>query len=432
MDYFVDFASSINYIEAILAISIILFSHLYILKKSYCNLADPFLIFCIFNSFSIVTTWFISGFTNNYNHVVDLIFFNICFFSASIIFKAKPNKLKLKNALNSFRGPEANVFMGVLATLTIFSTLILWIFVGIPFLSEDPSSAKVTMYQGGFGFVRYLHFIAPPILSLFAMLEIVRAGVPLRKKYLMHFYIIASAIVAVSAGSKSSLLFLLFNIGIIIYISNDKAIILKFKKLLLIVLTLACGVTLLILNYTTEGATKGVILRLFASGDIYFFWYLFDLAPTLSKFRPFDFLLYLLSPLSGMLGIAKQEFPIGAVVMNEAVNYPLTSFGPNAQLPVLMRMYFSEYSFIASGLFGFIFLYLRTKSYRLIENLGPSGFYLFVVLYFGATTIFVDINYFMSLISASLLILILVYGISMIIVSSSKKIMKTPNNKLFL
>jgi hypothetical protein len=167
-----------------------------------------------------------------------------------------------------------------------------------------------------------------------------------------------------------------------------------------------------VLASTNEGMLDGVVLRLFASGDIFFFWYYFDLSSTLSSFHPTEFLTYLGAPFLGMLGVIPQEFPIGAVIMNEAVGYPLSSFGPNAQLPVLLHMYFADYSYLIGGLFGLAFLYIRRNSYRLIGNFGAGGFYFFVTLYLGAIALFIDVGYFISVMSAAIVIFLLVFFVS--------------------
>jgi hypothetical protein len=405
MDAFVDFASELNLVVALLVGFAVMAVHLLCMRNSFYGLADPLFVFCIFNSFSIVTTIFVSQLSGDYSGLFDLLIFNICFFSWSLCMGARPKKGLVVRAIRSLRRNEADVFIGVLACITFISTLALWIFVGVPFLAENPSEAKVTMYQGGFGFVRYIHFLAPPVLSMYAMFELGLGSVKKLRKVFMWLCVVGSAIVAVSAGSKSSLLFLAYNLGFIIYISPSGRILRSYKRFMVYVVVASIVVMLVILGSTKEGALSGLVLRVFASGDIFFFWYLYDLPQSLSSFRPVEFLVYLASPLFGMFGLVQQEFPVGAVILNEAVGYPLSSFGPNAQLPVLARMYFGDFSYVAALAIGYLFFYIRRESYRLIRYGGVVGYFVFVIVYFGSVAIFIDISYFMSLLSAGLVVL---------------------------
>jgi len=192
-----------------------------------------------------------------------------------------------------------------------------------------------------------------------------------------------------------------------------------YKKFLKIVFVLSIIVLLVILSSTNEGAIQGAALRFLGSGDIYFFWYGFDLSSTLSSFKPLEFIIYLVSPLLGMLGVVGYEYPIGAIVMHEATNYPLSSFGPNAQLPVLLSMFFASYSYIVSGLFGIIFYLLRTRSYKLINKFGVFGFCFFIIFHFSALNVFTDLNYLVSLTVSSFLLIPIFLFLSIVLFYSS-------------
>ena len=409
---FLDFASGVEIPVVVLLSTVFLLFNIFLFRRAYYGVADPMFLFIVFNSFALVATFFVTLAKNKYYYIFDLFIFNVAFFLVALLGRSVPNQADLRRAMQCVCRREADVFVFVLAGVTLFASVVFWSSVGIPFFAENPSEAKVLYYEGGFGGVKYVQIISPPVICLYAMLNLVRRRIAVARSRSMKLYIVFSVIIAGSIGSKAGLLFLVFSSGYIMYFVRSRKVRNIFRRIMFVFFGVALVLVAAVLAATPQGVLDGFALRLFASGDIFFFWYFYDLQNILSGWHPLDFIGYLISPVLGMVKLVEQDYPVGAYVLNEALGYPLSGFGPNAQLPVVLRMYFSDSYYLGGIFFGWLLCFIRSKGHFLMKKIGIVGFYFYVTLFFNATFIFVDINYYFSLIGASLVVVIPVGAIS--------------------
>ena len=171
MKYFLLFAQEIidNYIAIYFALVFILFLAQYIsVKKHIYSLLDPLFVFIFFNSFAWASVFVFSYSNHDFQPFYDITAMNICFVLPA--FFVKPLSIsKLNRVLNlRTRRFDFQVFY-VFAFILFISTLVLWVMRGIPLFSGNPDRAKIMLYAGGFGLVRYIHFVTPLFCIFFSL-----------------------------------------------------------------------------------------------------------------------------------------------------------------------------------------------------------------------------------------------------------------------
>ncbi|MNS10180.1 hypothetical protein D3C72_416900 [compost metagenome] len=231
----------------------------------------------------------------------------------------------------------------------------------------------------------------------------------------------------VTSGSKSALLPLIFCLAFANECYRGTRLYFIIKKLLILLFMLAIGLVFLVLFLSGLSESSDVMnllftslgVRFLASGDFFFFWYEYGLN---ENYNPsFSFWGYILQPLLAMLGVTTHEYPLGAVIMNEATGYPLSSFGPNGQLPVVLDLAWGPIKYLGAFFAGFSVFLLRYKSFYLMKRTGGGGAILFCLVFFSATVIYTDIAYFFSMLYSFLLLFAPVYIIFNILSFGFKK-----------
>lgn len=416
-----------NLLVFIIVSSIILLIHYLIVKRQTYSFLDPLSMFVVFNSFAMVTVFFVGYFKGDMIPFLDIIFFNLCFFLPGLI--VKPIKFdKYRLALSHQLSQPEYIFFTINALIFIFSTILVWYVNGIPLFSENPSVAKVTIYQGGFGVVRYIHFVLPIYLTMYSFLYLI---LNIKKttslSYLFSMFVLVFCFLFfILSSAKTSILWSLFAFAFIneVYSNNKFYKRINKIKLLLFIFSIAIVFVILMLSDNNTGSDMlsrlstlfGV--RMLASGDALFFWYNFDLATKMSSINIIE---YLFSPIMGMFGLAEHEYSLGVIAMNVATGFPLGEFGPNGQLPLVLGLSFGPFRFFIACLSGFLFFYIRNNFYKVIIKFGGGGTILFTLVFFYGIYIYIDVIYFVSLIYVFLLIFVPIYGIYNIIRYSSIK-----------
>ncbi|MGY3886189.1 hypothetical protein ACW5WY_11745 [Aeromonas aquatica] len=363
----------------IITTSLIVLCHYLIIKKQTYSFLDPLCMFVCFNSFAMVTVFFVSVFRKDVTIFIDLAFFNFLFFLPGLLIK--PIKLnQFRVALLSLRTQPEYMFFTFNAAIFIFSTIILWVVKGIPIFSEDPSYAKVAIYQNGFGIIRYIHFVLPIYLTMYSFMDLILSE---RKKtsisYMFSTFILLFCFVFfIFSSAKTSILWALFSFALINEVFSNNRYYKRINKIKLILFIFSIGIVFLILMLSDTRVGGDVLERLFvllgvrllASGDALFFWYNFDLSEKMSSINILE---YLFSPLMGMFGISSHEYSLGVSAMNVATGFPLGAFGPNAQLPLVLGLAFGPFRFFMAFFAGCLLFYFRNYTHLLIKKMGGGG-----------------------------------------------------------
>ncbi|MGL5486991.1 MAG: O-antigen polymerase [Shewanella sp.] len=400
----------------------------FLVKKHIYSVFDPLLFFIFFNGFSWATVLMVSEINNNHTYFIDLSVFNICFFLPALFFN-KFSTHKLHNAILSNTSKFDFQVLYTIFFILFISTMILWLVRGVPILSENPDRAKSEFYEGGFGVVRYIHFVTPLFCIFFSVycLTYLKNNV-LRKLYLVIITLF-SIIVMISVGSKASLLPVVFVFALVgnFDINNQNAKrILKLSRVIMICACLFVGVVLFIVSNQAglDQLLKLLMIRMIAFGDAFFFWYQYNLQ---EKIEPINLLIYLLSPLLSMFRIIEQEYPLGSQLVSSVTGEDLVSFGPNGQLPIVLSLVSPYVKYALSLMFGFIFFYIRNNSHILIKKCGLFGILIFIGLFINLTYIYTDVLLLLSMVYSSIIIFVFIY-LAMLFLKFSSSVKIVSNN----
>lgn len=403
------------------------FVQLFLVKKHIYSVFDPLLFFIFFNGFSWATALMVSEINSNYSYFIDLSLFNICFLLPALFFN-KFNPHKLHDAiLNNTSKFDFQVLYTIFAILFI-STLILWWARGAPILSDNPDRAKSDFYKGGFGVIRYIHFVTPLFCIFFSTYCLTYFKNNTLRKLFLVIIICFSIMVMMSIGSKSSLLPVVFAFTLVGNFDINNLNAKRIRKLSNIVMTFAClfiGVVLYIVSNQTglDQILQLLMIRMIAFGDAFFFWYQYGLE---EKIEPINLLFYLLSPLLAMFRIIEQEYPLGSRLVSAVTGEDLVSFGPNGQLPIVLSLVSPYFKYVLSLMFGFIFFYIRNNTYILIKLLGLFGVLIFTAVFFNLTYIYTDVLLLLSKVYSSFIIFVFIY-LSMLFLKFSSSIKYSSN-----
>ncbi|WP_158656067.1 O-antigen polymerase [Aeromonas sp. ASNIH2] len=400
---------------------------LFFVKKHIYSIFDPLLIFIFFNGFSWATVLMVSEINSRYSYFIDLSIFNVCFFLPSFFFK-KMNVRKIHDAmLENTRKFDFQVFYTI-SIILFFSTLALWLIKGIPILSENPDRAKSEYYEGGFGFVRYIHFVTPLFCIFFSVYCLVYLKNNFFRKIILITVTCFSILVTLSTGAKSALLPVVFVFALIgsFDINNRNAK--RIRKLSYIFMVGAClfvGVVFSIVSNQggIDQILKLLMIRMIAFGDTFFFWYEYDLE---KKIESINLFAYLLSPLLSMLKIIEQQYPLGSQLVSAVTGENLVSFGPNGQLPVVLSLVSLHIKYALSLMFGFIFFYIRNNAYILIKTSGLFGSLIFIGVFINITYVYTDVLLLLSIVYSSIITFVFIY-LAMLLLRFSTSVQAVSN-----
>lgn len=399
----------------IIVTSLILLGHYLIVRKQTYSFLDPLSMFVFFNSFAMVTVFFVGYFKGDMTSFLDIIFFNFCFFLPALIIK--PIKLtNYRRALSYQLSQPEYIFFTVNALIFIFSTLLIWYMKGVPLFSGNPSAAKVTIYQGGFGIVRYIHFILPIYLSMYSFQYLISNVKKVTSMTCLFaiFVLVFCFVFFIFSSAKTSVLWALFAIAFINEVYPENKYYKRVNKIKLFLFLFSIAIVFLIFTLSDDKDGNDILsrlstllgVRMLASGDALFFWYNFDLS---TKMNSINIIEYLFSPLMGMFGLSKHEYSLGVIAMNAATGFPLGEFGPNGQLPLVLGLSFGPFRFFIAFLSGFLLFYLRSNFYNAIIKFRGGGTLLFTLVFFYGTYIYIDVIYLLSLIYIFILLFVPIY-----------------------
>ena len=430
MGEFLLYIGSINPYSYI-SILMVVFSVYYAMLKDYVlNIFDPLFQLIVFSSFGVALV--IQMFVDDKISFYELIFFilsNFIFWLGYIITLHKRKKHQRKQYSILIKKMSSNVYLDVATILwivLIISSLFLYITRGIPLFSENPSDAKVLFYGGGAGIIRYIHMIFPTLIGSVFFIQLWKKKdkklikMPLNYWFII-FMFISTIFVAVSVGSKTSMLFLMGILSIFLAILKQKNDLKEYKEVLrlsyrfILCAVIYMFVVILTTPYTANNPLVAFMERMVAEGDGYFFYYGYDLSKmeVYKEKTFFDFIVYCVLPIKSILGITEHDYPLGAYIMYYATNFPLSSFGPNAKLPMVADIYFKkEFSLPFMFMMGTLLGFVREVSIDILLKIKYIGMPIYLFLWNISLSLFTDINFFISqcFVFVVLIIPILIFG----------------------
>ncbi|RNL56908.1 O-antigen polymerase [Pedobacter jejuensis] len=411
-----------------------------LLRKQIFLWFDPLLIFIFFNSVSIAFVIYLYFF----EHSIKLEYF-LSFMSCIIAFiagialggrRGLPNfsEVKRANTIGSSYNYAllVDVFMVICLLIMLISNLLMLLVKGsLPIFSANPSEAKILLYTGGWGIVKRINFALLNFVLAIPLIKMFHPSIKLKFKQ-KSFYVIClllCVMIMVTMGSKSSLLImlnLLFAIALVnksfgilivdkLKTNFNKAIISKWAKYSLII-ALSFMLTIIVLSGVETSSLDSVITRLVASGDAFYFFYVFDIYSDFNH-SAIDYIPHILNPFLAMIRATDYEFAIGAYIINYSIGLPLdalSTFGPNAQHPLEGLIYFGKYGApFYSFSVGYIISYIRIGFLRRMGPY-PNNFILviYVVLSSMIITAATDVPLFMQVFYD-----VVIYGVIVLIVS---------------
>lgn len=384
-------------IPELIILSIFLFiGYLILYRKFIYSIVDPLFIFVFTTAFSsvlvmqVLTSW------------VDIAHFFLCQISLwlGFLFSNKKKQVLLNNNCNTtfdfkdIRILEYTTY--ILLFFYVLSNLIVAQVKGFALLSENPSSAKVSYFQNGFGIFRKVNwgigtFISTSLFFLY-----------LKKNSIWFLYFLLVVILFTSLeGSKSSLLRILFSIGAVFYhpaFKYKRSLLKKFKQYLPLSFAAVLSVFFTVLikeNDTIDNALIAFIRRLLYSADSVLFFFNSANIEYFSKFSFFEYISRLTNPILGFFRIQPYQEALGNIMVENTLPpgvYPDVIVGPNTPFYIEGRIYFGFWGAILySLLVGYIYGYLRSYYFSIVSANAFVFVYLssFVQL---ANAIIIDIN----------------------------------------
>lgn len=414
MSELIVYLQNMNQITYIILLFIILPASLFLTRKSYFNIFDPTAAYIIMNSFAICLVVYMYLYNDIGIKSLSIFILNQFFFWMGHLFIINKYKPMYSQHLTIIMGAirRGNVFIGIvlMTMLLVTASVLLFVSRGVPILAENPGEAKVLLYEGGFGPVRYIQINFIPILIGLTLLAIILGAVNNKKNILMHIsnirYIIVLLLVVlllVTMGSKSSLLAVITFLSMGLYYLKTCNNTLAYKKLINIayVMFVFAVCYLILIAFFESGSLDEVvfhiIIRFIASGDVFFFYYKYNLTDYYINYNLIDYAKYVINPIASVLKLDNYDFPLGAEILHLATGWPLSAFGPNAQFPVIGDIFFGPFfSWLYSMILGLVVGYLRIGSISILSRCGAFGSTLYLYLWSFSISLALDLTLFIQ------------------------------------
>jgi oligosaccharide repeat unit polymerase len=249
--------------------------------------------------------------------------------------------------------------------VVLIANLYLFYLQGIILFSDDPTVGKVSAFEGGggIGAVRRINWGLLNLVNLSAVFIYVKT-----RNKLFLFILIALVLIAVSGGSKSSLIVyvvLLAFLGLFKSINQTK-IFRAIDKVKVPFIIAGLALSIFIIGGSTAGLTDSILglgIRFLYFGDILFYYYNSDAVAHFQQLGILDFFKYEFNSFLGILRITPYLAPLSF----EMVQYSFTHnevlevvTGPNLPYYVKGHIFFGKYgALIYSFLLGLFIASIR-------------------------------------------------------------------------
>jgi len=356
-----------------------------IYRKNIFSIFDPLFFYLLTQAFSIelgILEIKDSG------YLASFLFCQL-FFAIGFNFLAK--NIRKNNIVDDsdllFRGRECQfwVYFTVFGFIIIvLANLYLISLQGVILFSEDPTISKVAAFEGGggIGAVRRINWGLFNLVNLTALFLYLKT----RKKIFLVMLVVL-VLIAVSGGSKSSLLIYIVLLAFLgqfktINKTNVFEIIDKVKVPLIAVGLL---LSIFIIGANRDGLVDSILglgVRFLYFGDIIFYYYNPDAVAHFQKLGIIDFLKYELNPLLGILRITPYLTPLSFEMFQYSFNnnkFLDVVTGPNLPYYVKGHIFFGKYgALVYSFLIGLFIAHIRNLMF--VKRSSYSVYLLFLFL----------------------------------------------------
>jgi hypothetical protein len=221
----------------------------------------------------------------------------------------------------------------------------------------------------------------------------------LTKKRIYLAIIFLLAVFSFFSGSKGFLLQYIVTYFTLDGLINGKRDI-KFyiRRLYLVFIFIASAVIVKIFwGATTQEALMGIIDRILASGDIFYFS--FVIGDYTKLFGEYNLIYYIFHPFTSLIGMKGYEFPVGSLILSTA-GREIVGTGPNPHLPILSLILTNgvySYSLFFSFLLGCLVCFSKIVAINFIANRKIPPYWriaFFSVFFDSVSSLYIDIGYF--------------------------------------
>lgn len=251
-------------------------------------------------------------------------------------------------------------------------------FKGFALLSDDPTTAKVTNFQGGFGIFRKINWGIGSFVSAGLLILFLIEG---KRVYILLLAIFGLFIAL--EGSKSSLMRIILVAVLLInhpYFSGNKIIVDRLKKYVPLGFIAIAIVLYTAFSKTTNDFTQIAFIfiqRLLYGADSILYFYQPANEYLLTQYGPLDFIHHITNPVLSFLRISTYDEALGNIMVENAIPPGVTMdviVGPNSPFYIEGQVYFGyygafAYSFFIGGVYSCIrkvFFSLARGSYFLL------------------------------------------------------------------
>lgn len=398
--------------------TILIFGVLFtIYKKQIFSFFDPLLFYILTQAFSIelgilqITDWgYLTSFLMcqlffafGFNYVAKSIRNNNIIDDTGLLFKKNEYKFWVYFTTIGF-------IIVLLANIYLISVQ------GVILFSDDPTTGKVAAFEGGggIGAVRRINWGLLNLVNLSTLFIYVKT-----KKKLFLIMLITLVLIAVSGGSKSSLLIYVVLLAFLGQFKsiNQTSVFKSIEKIKVPLLVVGVALSLFIIGSTTESLGDSVLglgIRFLYFGDILFYYYNADAVTHFQKLGFIDFLNYELNPIFGILRITPYLSPLSF----EMVQYSFSNnevlevvTGPNLPYYVKGHIFFGKFgALVYSFLVGVLIAYFRNQLFK--KQLSYSKYLILIFINISAFSFAQD-----SALTISVMVDTIIFSIVPILIS---------------
>lgn len=410
--------------------------YIFIFRKYFFSIYDPFLYSIITSSIGTVTVIFLYliGELKTQEYFYSYILTQLAYIVG--LLSVRPIQIKKRKVYKNIICDKnlLNLFFILVSSAFILTQFYLYKTVGIPLFTEK---SRLILYEGIGVFKRFNDgfFIITLILSIEILMNKIYSKNIIKILYL-YFIIFFLLISQILSGAKSGILFFLFLFILYAFslTKSEEGYLLwqksKKKSFFYLIIVLLC--TLAIITFISGGITDG-IFRLFsrvvAYGDVYLYSYTTDLKN-----------IQLDTPVKNIFGNILAAYRIipreslkqaaGFQLFNNVYGTTGKNFGPNLRHNILGYLNFGFFgSILFSFIIGFVISYIRKIAYLRLKNNTLSRLMFILIMYFIVTINF-DLLFFIDRMNNFILTFIIVYFPYYIIKGSIVKNKNLRNQKI--
>ncbi|GAB4002164.1 hypothetical protein GCM10028807_60200 [Spirosoma daeguense] len=387
----------------------------YLLYRSYIySIVDPLFIFVFSTAFASVLVIEVVEDVNNIIH------YFVCQLSVWAGFVLVQKRMTMRNLEISkvVNGQFSDVVLLRYVVYTLyfiyfFSILLFLQSKGFALFADNPSEAKITNFQEGFGIFRKINWAVGGV-----------AGTGLMYLYLVeskrNYLILLLILIALSAleGSKGALVRYAVTLGFLIYHPKfrvKKKLIKLIQKIQFPAIASIFLISFIVLfkeNASAETAIFAFLRRLLYGADALLYFYHPINVDYFSRFSIWDYPEYIINPILGFLRLAPYQEAFGNIMVDNALPEGVTLdvlIGPNTSFYTEGRVFFGYYgAFFYSFLLGAFSSYIRALYFTL--NKSSAFFFVFLGTIFQfSNAILVDLKFFITQSFDVILLVIPVY-----------------------